>query len=632
MANPYLGRQMFQQQQRDKRNSELLKVFRERKDAATAFYQSLYNKFARLHSVYRQSLDTRRFSAFKNFVQVNYALAIIESDVSKKVQGMFGTWPYVEFQGTSAEDAQSAKKNSTLVCAQLDAADTFIKAVRFFLEADIYGTAVARLGWRHTAHMAKIRIPDGQGGELPLEGFVTTFDGPDWDVVPFECFMPEDGKLSIAECKYVFHEYPMDLDDIRAGEASGFYVKGSAKQLESAPIGSVDTAVTQVRNFYRDYMDKERYRGNRYDKKIRVVDMVGDLPDELARGGIKKVILTVAEDRVILKERPFPFQHGRLDQMFFAYSPIPDPRMFHGIGKAELVEKMSYLINRYASQKADAIDTSIEPMWLVNELGGVDTQNITTRSGKVIKVAGPVTDDNIRPFSPDLRGIPIAQNEQQQLWEIMQISTGEGSDVGLGAEGPSRETATSVSIRGQRAMTRQMLEIRIAEKMFLEKIAMACRAINKQMLRLPNQVGIIGSEAIINPLTGLPLPQEPTIIDHFDVAMDYRVRAVGSTQMLGKEAQQQNMMTMLQAIQSGPIGQVSVQMLNVHALLTYIFKTLDIPNVTDFFVNSVPQVNEIAAQAGVDPNQAVNDAAMSMESGAPFSDDALRFMNAGGEA
>jgi hypothetical protein len=615
-------------QDAESQNRRLLTLYRERKDKALAFYTPQFNKFLKLYNIYRQSFDDRRFANLRNFVQVHYTLAIIEADVAQKVQMMFGTWPYVEFQATSHDDVAIAKKNSTLISAQLDEIDTYLKAVRFFLEADIYGTAIGRLGWEYKGYDAKIRVPDGLGGEQLLKGFVTTFDGPNWDVVPFEDFWPQDGKLSIADCKYVFHRYPMDLDDVRAGESSGVYESGSAKQLENTSQGEVDTTFTTSRNFYRDMFSSEMHRGNKFDKRITCVDMVGDLPDGFEVDGVKKCIITVANDRVIIKKKPFPFHHGRLDQMFFSYSPLPDSRQFHGIGKAEIAEKMQYLINRYASQKADAVDNSIQPMWLVNELGGVDYKSIPTKSGSVIKVAGPVDESNIRPFAPDLRGIPLADNEQQQLWEMMQIATGGIQDVGLGGEGPNRETATSVATRSQRSLTRQMLEVNIAEKGFVEKMTMAMRALNRQFLKVPHQTAILGSEAVLNPLTGQPLPQEPTVIDHFDIAMDYKAKAVGATQMLGKQVQQQNAITMLQAVQANP---VAVQTINWHAMFSYLFKIFDIPNVNEFFVQQVPQVNEQAAQAGVDPNKAVNDMAASMEGG-QMSPELMQYMQGGEEA
>jgi len=624
MANPYVARREFARQA--ERDLKLLALYRERKDKAISYYTPAFNKFLRYYNVYRQSFDTRRFSAFKNFVQVHYILAIIEADVAQKAQTIFGTWPYIEFQATSSDDAGSARKNSTLVCAQLDEDSIYTKAVQFFLEADIYGTAIGRLGWTHQDYLAKIRVPNDVGGEEWMTGQVTTFDGPNLEVVPFEDFWPEDGKLSIRDCKYVFHRYPMDLDDIRAGEASGLYKKGSSKQLEStATANEAESPLSVNRNFYLDMFSSEKQRGNKFDKKITCVDMVGDLPDALAQSGLRKTILTVANDRVIIREQPFPFHHGRLDMMFFSYSPLMDPRTFHGIGKAEVGEKMQYLINRYASQKADAIDTAIEPMWLVNELGGVDTQNITTRSGKVVKVAGPVTEENIRPFSPDLRGIPLAQNEQQQLWEMMQIATGGIADVSLGAEGPNRETATSAGLRSQRSMTRQMLEIQLAEKGFLEPMAMAIRAENRQFLKLPHQVAILGSDAVVNPFTGMPLPQEPTVIDHFDVAMDYRVRAVGSTQMLGKQAQQMNWTNTLGVVGQIPAAQA---MLNWAAVLAYTFKVNDIPNVKDFFAQGgvVPQVNQIGQEQ--DPNAAVNQAA---QEGGEIPPELQQMFNNGGE-
>ncbi len=544
-----------------------------------------------------------------------------------KVQSTFSSWPPVDFIGTSADDTPIAKKNATLVGAQLRDCDSFLKAVDFYLSADVYGTAIARLGWKHKSQLERIRVPDGQGGEQIVKGNVTTFDGPDWDVISLEDFWPERGKRRIRDCKYVFHRYWMDMDDIKALAAAGEFDKAAVAELVETSTPAIQDTWASQRNLYRNILDFENRQGDKFQKRIQCVDMVGEVPDDFATDGIKMRIVTVANDIAVLKNSPFPFFHGRLDLMFFAYSPVPDMHYFHGIGKAEPMEKMTYLINRYASQKADAMDLALEPMWLVNELAGVDTQNIVTRSGKVVKVAGPVTEDNIRPFSPDLRGIPLAQNEIQQLWELEQIATGGIQDVGLGGEGPNRETATSVATRSQRVMSRQALETMIGEEAFITKLAEGMRAENRQWLTLPHQVRMIGSEATINPITGLPLPQEPTIIDHFDVAQDYKAVAVGSSQMLGKAEKRNNFMTLMQLAST---NQAAVQTLNWHAMFTYAFKTFDIPNVNDFFVQQVPAVNQIADQAGVDPNAAVNQMGSAMTPGGNIGPELMQYLTQGG--
>jgi len=607
------------------RNGKILEWYRECKSKDTQALTTIFAKLQKYYNVYRQSFDTRRFAAFKNFVQINFVFAVIEAAVAQKVQSTFGAWPIVEFVATSAEDVAVARRNSTLVSAQLIACDSFLKAVDFYLSAEIYGTAIARLGWKQRGQMARIRMPDGLGGERPLEGYVTTFDGPDWDIVNLFDFWPEAGKRRLRDCKRAMHRYWLDLDDIRVAEAAGDFDKGSALALESSEASmAINDEFTSQQNFYRNMIDYQARQGNKFQKRIQCVDLVGEVPSMFAPDGFVNRIITVANDRVLLKNRPFPFHHERLDKIFFAYSPTIDPEYFHGIGKAEVMEKMQYLVNRYASQKADAVDQAVEPMWIVNELGGVDLSNITTKSGKVIKVAGPVDDSNIRPFVPDLSGIPIATNEIDQHWQFMQIASGGIQDVGLGGEGPSRETATSVATRSQRALSRGTLQALIGEASFVEKLAEGIRDLNRQFLSLPHQVQMIGSEAMINPITGFPLPTEPTIIDHFDVAVDLRARAMGASQQIGKQGRKQDWMTLLQIIGGMPPAQ---QVLNWQSVLNYTFRTFDVPNTQDFFLTKPAEINQTPETPG--PNDAVNAAASGM-GGEAMPPEVMAMMNEGG--
>ena len=94
-------------------------------------------------------------------------------------------------------------------------------------------------------------------------------------------------------------------------------------------------------------------------------------------------------------------------------------------------------------------------------------------------------------------------------------------------------------------MTRLMLEARLAEEQFVEPLANAFRNLDRQFLDLPYMQKILGSVATTNPITGLPYPQEAETIDFDDMAPDYRARAVGASQTIGKSTRQQNIVSQI---------------------------------------------------------------------------------------
>jgi hypothetical protein len=141
-----------------------------------------------------------------------------------------------------------------------------------------------------------------------------------------------------------------------------------------------------------------------------------------------------------------------------------------------------------------------------------------------------------------------------------------------------------------------MLEARLAEENFVEPLANMMVALNKQFLDVPHEVKILGTDATINPITGFPLPQEPITIDNMeDVNHDYRARAVGSTQMLGKQMQQNQLMTLMQIMGGNPVG---MQMVNWTAFFRQVFDSFQLRNVDELLNPSPTQLNMMAAMQG----------------------------------
>lgn len=584
---------------------QLLALYRARKDHALNHYTEFFNKVARRYDLYR-GFYRGQFQTFRNNIHIPFLFSVIQSDVARKVQASFSSNPLVDFMGYSSDDAAIAKKNATLITAQLDDCHSYEKAVDFYLTGDMYGTAIARDGWKTIRRFEQWRELDEQSRQESIKsGMVTRFDGPNWEVIDILDFWPQPGRARLRDCQWVMCRYFLDFAEIKAMAELGYYDKAAIGDLQAQGMPTdVETSYAMRYPLYRGQQEFEARANEKFARPVELIDMIGFVPDEMVKDGVNFRIVTIANDRQIIKDRPFPFWHGELP--FHVYTPMQDPHYLHGMGKIEAVEKLQYLANRFANQKADALDLVIDPMWLVNRSVGVDTQNLYTRAGRVIGVDGPVDESVVRPLSPDMRGLAASYQEIQQLWQYIQQATGVVEDTIMGMSGGTRQTATQWQGRQENVLTRQMLEARIAEKAFVEPLANRFRALNRQFLSVPHQMRILGTEAMIDPITGLPIPQEPVSINLSDINPDYRARAVGASQMLGKAARQQNVMLLLQATASNP---VAVQSINWVNFFKYIFHTFDLPNTQDFFVNQVPGINQAAAGAGASPEELVAAAA-----------------------
>jgi len=196
-----------------------------------------------------------------------------------------------------------------------------------------------------------------------------------------------------------------------------------------------------------------------------------------------------------------------------------------------------------------------------------------------------------------MRGVQLGGDEVTKLFQMMQLGTGETEAV-MGMQGQGRETARGFLGRQENALTRLSLEARTAEEGFVEPLANAFRNMDRLLLPLPHQVKILGSLALINPITGLPYPDDKTEIDYDDLAPDYRARAVGASQMMGRSIRQQNLMALLQVMSANP---AMMQLVNWANFARQAFEVFDFKNVNELLVQQVPMVNQMASENGMSP-------------------------------
>lgn len=570
-------------------NLKWINLVMSRSEHARQHYQSYLRRLARWYDLYR-GIYSGNFQQFRNSVHIPFLFSVIQSDVAKKVQTSFGNWPIVTFAGYGPEDEPTARKNEILISAQMKDCDSFTKAVDFFLTADMYGTGIARYGWLTKKRKERWREQGDGGVEVQMEGIVTRFDGPDWAVIDPLDFWPQPGARRIKDAMWVIHRYWLDLDDIEEQADDGIFDKSCVAKLRaSGPNKEVDESMAERFSVYRNFTEWSARRQEKYAKPVEITEMWGLVPSDMAPAGVRMRVISIGNRNILMRNRPNPYWHGEIP--YIEYSPMPDPHYFHGMGKCEVGSKMQMTANRFANQKLDGMDLWSDPPWLVNRQSGFDTKNLFLRAGRVIGTDGPVDDSSIRQLTPDLRGLQNLFGEIGQLWQWIQQGTGIVEDTVQGLPSSGRQTAREYLGRQEQVLTRLMLEARLAEEGFIEPLANAFRQLNKQYLQTPHELKILGSQALIDPLTGFALPQEPVPIDLSDLNPDYRARAVGSTQMLGKSAKQQNLIGVTQVMNGNP---ALMQLVNWGNWLKYTMHTFDIENPESMLNTAMTMVNQNA--------------------------------------
>jgi hypothetical protein len=567
------------------------------------YNRGVFSKLQSYYDVYR-GIQQGNLGQFRNNISIPFTFAMIQSDVARKVQTCFGQWPIVNFEGCSPDDVPRAKRNEVLISAQMKDADSVTKAADFFLQGAIGGTAIARYGWRNLTAKTRVRrleqVAPGLSVPVVHEYMAEMFNGPVWNVVDRQDFWQQPYKTRIPDMSWGIHRYYADLDDLLEDANSPFpyFDRSGVMQLKDHPIsGSASDDYTARIVANRGGVQPQGQGQPRFEKPVEIWEMHGLVPDEFAKNGVRWRCIAIGNRSVVLKNREGPM--GSRVMPFLAYSSMPDPYSFDGIGKAEVAFGPQRTADRLSNQKLDALDLLIDPMYVASSGANLNTNNLYSRAGRIMLVEGAVDESNIRALTPDMRGLQAAYAEVGQLYEFMQLGTGD-NEILMGGAGGSRETARGFMGRQENALNRLAMETTLAAEGFIEPLANAFRKMNQLWLPLPHQVKILGTMANTDPITGLPYGSEEVNIDYDDLAPDYRARATAASQMAGKASKQQNLVALLQMMSANP---ALMQVVNWANFARQAFDLFDFKNVNELLVSQVPQVNQMAQQTGQDPNQ-----------------------------
>jgi len=558
-----------------------------------------FEKASRWYRGYR-GVKQGKFAPYHANITIPLAFSMMQSDASKKSGILLGRQPWLTFIAIGPEDKKLARKREALINLQLQDADTFDKATKLFLGGAIYGTMPYRVYWDVKKELVSFRADLGTG-ERAYAGEETTFDGPNWEPIsPFD-FFPAPRYWRIRDMPWVVHRYHLDREDVNRLIASGFFDKQAGSELAMGDGGQPPDDVTTTGDDPATGGIESGYRKTKFDRPVEILEWWGRVPRDFAIEGNVNCVITVANRKVLLRHRVNP--HGKIP--FGEYAPMPDPRYWHAPSKMEVIEKLQVASNAFASQKVDALAMFANPQFIYNRRGLVDARKLISRPGAWHGFDGEVSDAQVRPLIPDLRGLVNLYTELEQHSRWMQQGTGVVEDTVQGFAVADRETARSFVGRQEAAGTRLLMEARVAEHLWLEPVAQEFVRLNRSFLTFPKELRMLGAAAILDPWTLQPVPTEADSIGVNDMLPDYEARAVGATRSISASALFERMMLLQQVMQTNPLA---IQMVNWYTWFRQLFHVAEVPN-PDELLGTDGMIQQVMQQAaGAMMNQAATQA------------------------
>ena len=571
-----------------------------RKEQSEQDFASVRARLPRLYDLWR-GYYTGQEHPFKNNVHIPFIFSVIQSDVARKMAASFSLWPIIRFLGYGHMDGPISRKQEALHSAWMKDYGAFKKESLNILSADLFGTSITQLGWDTKTEMATIM--DAQASPLTGEMIrqirrqrIVTFDGPNVELVNRLDFFPQWGFQSTDQMRWNIRRYFLDVDDLRGLAQAGTFDKSEVDRLEREGMGppqrlSEDYGVSQYKQ-RAGIDDLSLQMRDPYFRPVEVLEMWGVVPSELTTDGETNRVITVANRRFLLRNKPNPYWHRR--KPFHVFSPTMDPFYFDAPGKAEVAEKLQIVSNRFVNQSLDVADLVGDPMSFFDRNSGLKTRGLYARPGRFIPIDGN-PHERIMPYAPDLRGVQLGSAKVQEMWQYLQMGTGILDDAVMGLQGADRQTAREFVGRREAAGTRLQYESRIYEEMYLEPQANQMVALGRQFLTKPVEVLILGEASETDQLTGNPIPIGREWVSNLDLLPNYTARAFGATTALSRGERKSNMLSLAQTILPVASQLGAVNMMN---FIRQIFIEFEVPNAGDMVrLENNPMMQELGAMA-----------------------------------
>lgn len=530
----------------------------------------------------------------RNNLAIPALFSQIMADVTNKTQAIFQDNEIVQFIPNNDWETGLARKNSNLVNIQLAEADSYLKAVDFFMSASVYGTGFARLSWKYEVRQKMYRV-NVMGQEQILPSTKVAFDGPNWEVVDILDLLPEPGKKRLSDCSWVIHTYYVDLDDLlemQSGEGLPMFSPEAVEELLDSPMGADARDAWKMRtNTYRTWTDYSNRSALLMSKPIRIDEYWGKVPSEFGINGDRNLVITVANERVVLRYEANPYWEDRLP--FLCYTPMPDMHSLHGTGKAEIAAPLQAAMNKLGTIKLDSLEIFANPMLVVSDQSDLAQQgSVVARPGKILTARGEDMGKAIMPISPDLRALQLTYEEIAQLSNFQQQGIGIPNDVVQGIDPVARETARSAMMRRDGALGRLAGESTLAEHQFIIPLAQKFKADSEQFLSFPKQIKMIGQDAIMDPISGMPLIGGDDTVNYGDLSYEQKCRALGSSRLISKSQMAQQLMAYGQMAGANPVMAAVTNWVNFTKLIA---KAMNLAP-TELLIPDVqlPQINQMA--------------------------------------
>lgn len=493
-----------------------------------------------------------------------YAFQIIES-LTANVVDPTPHWK-VTPRPTSGSDlellSQGAKANETLLASQVEADGFAAKQMFFAKQAFIAGISVFKTHWNYQPGSVTRRTITGRTREE-----VTLKDDPTAEVIDVRDWIPHQAATSLDTAMRVTHRCFYTFDQLKRLEKQGVY--------GSEAGGQAVESLKESKDFAAELSEREQslFQADRTKDQIEVLEQWRREPDGSLR------VVAVGNRKVLLRDRPSPFDHGKYP--FVVCAPIPDLGRIAGISVIELVKDLQDELWTLGNQRLDNVRLINNHIVCVTE-DMEDVDGFVWAPGAINTVSHP---DQVFSLKVDPLPSQVSISAESMIQQDLQNVSGANPAL-LGQQAQNTSTATEVSL------TTTLAQRRVA--LMKQQFKWAFREVGEQWISLNQQ--FVTDERLVATL-GPDGAQDWMAIHPLLLQGDYGISIDAIDESLVRQERRAEKQALLQmALQSAPVFAAIAQSdpekktLNLEAFMNMYLEEFDIGDKSKFYSNKTQPI------------------------------------------
>lgn len=550
-------------------------------------YEELWMKFL---GEYMNTRNVKANALQRANLKLPYAFTTVETFVPQIVDTFLSEKPYItaECRATSKDlnriqyFSDQAEAISAFFSYQLDQMKFFKEFIPHTKNMLIYGTAIAKIGWKTKYEPVVRRVKTADENGIPVMQKVTTeeitFDGPSFENIDILDFFTDWGASkpgdiqSMRGCVHRVYRTYEELKSLEKKGDSGIYI--NLDQLRYGTIKDGYDAWANMRSTLDSWSQTQREflmnqePGLKNQDKIEVWEYWGIF--EIKPGKLAQYVLTVANGNVLIRCDVNPFDYKF--KPFIATVDYVVPGEFYGVGEIEIVLSMIKEATALRNARLDQANQAVNRMWIVDRNSQINLRNLYSRSGGIILTADM---NGIRELAaPEVPG--SSYREIAQIDFDIQNATSQinASQAATGnAARAFGNTAKGVSFLQSYTSSRLSLKVRQMECWLMQEYGKFLLLLNRQFTADDQWVRLFNDQE--NPFITL---------DAASFEREYDFFTTGAMERLNRQQRQQNLQQNIIPFIQG-VEQAQPHTIKMENLVKRYFKEFEYQNVNEL-INS----------------------------------------------